>query len=200
MMNILLAIVLGGLFGFALYKSGASNPKRLLSFLRLEDLTLAKVILFGIGFASILIVVTNSLGLFNISNFSIKSVNLGVLIGGLIFGIGFGSVGTCPGTCVAAAGGVDFKKALSAILGGLFGAFAFSLSYGWFVDLGLFSAMDFGKLTLFQISEKYPSVFGLGFLGLLLVGILLVVIAWFVPKKPFDKNSEYNLNNKAKNL
>lgn len=199
-MNILLAIMLGGLFGFALYKSGASNPKRLLSFLRLEDLTLAKVILFGIGFSSILIVITNSLGLFNISNFSIKSVNLGVLIGGLIFGIGFGSVGTCPGTCVAAAGGVDFKKALSAILGGLFGAFSFSLSYGWFENLGLFRAMDYGKITLFQISDKYPSVFSLGFLGLFLAGALLVAIAWFVPKKPFEKSLQYNLENKAKNL
>jgi uncharacterized protein len=184
-MNIFLAIILGSLFGFALYKSGAANPRKILSMLRFEDLSLMKIILFAIGFSSILIVAANSLGIFDISNFSIKSVNLGVIVGGLIFGIGFGTVGTCPGTCMAAAGGgINLKKALSAIVGALFGAFFFSLSYGWLNSLRLFKTMDLGKLTLFNISEKYPSVFGLGFFGLLLSGIILAGIALMIPKVP----------------
>jgi uncharacterized protein len=181
MMNILLAIILGSLFGYALYKTGASNPKKLISMLRLEDLTLMKIILFAIGFSSIIIVVSKGLGIFNTGNFSIKSTNLGVITGGLIFGIGFGSVGTCPGTCVAAAGSINFKRALSAILGGLFGAFTFSMAFGWFDSLGLFRALDFGKLTLFKISEKYPSVFEAGFSGLLLSGLVLIGIASILP-------------------
>jgi uncharacterized membrane protein YedE/YeeE len=180
-MNIILAILLGGLFGFALYKSGASSPKKLLTMLRLEDLTLAKTILFGIGFASILLSVAALVGIFDIGHLSIKGANLGVIIGGLIFGIGFGAAGTCPGTCVAAAGSKGIKQAISAVLGGLLGAFTFSLSYGWFKGLGLFSAMDLGKLTLFNVSDKYPALFNGGFAGLLAAGVILAAVAYVLP-------------------
>ncbi len=180
-MSIFLAIILGGLFGFALYKSGASDPKKLMATLRLEDLTLMKTILFGIGFASILLSLASLIGIFDLSHLSIKSTNLGVILGGLIFGIGFGAAGTCPGTCVAAAGSDGIKKAISAVLGGLLGAFVFSLSYGWFKDLGLFSTMDLGKLTLFNISDKFPALINIGFSGLLIVGIILSAIAYALP-------------------
>jgi uncharacterized membrane protein YedE/YeeE len=180
-MTIFLAIVLGGLFGFALYKSGASNPKKLLAALRLEDLSLMKIILFGIGFASILLAITSIAGLFDISHLSIKTTNLGVIIGGLIFGIGFGAAGACPGTCVAAAGSNGIKKAISAVIGGLLGAFVFSLSYGWFENLGLFDMMNAGKLTLFNISDKFPSVINLGFSGLLIMGLIMTAVAYIMP-------------------
>ena len=48
-MNILLAVILGGLFGFALYFAGASHPKKLVSMLKLQDISLMKIILFAIG-------------------------------------------------------------------------------------------------------------------------------------------------------
>ncbi len=182
-----MAIILGGLFGFVLYLVGASNPKKLISMLRLQDLYLMKTIIFAIGFSSVLLFFANLFGIFDISHLSIKSTNLGVVVGGLIFGIGFGWVGTCPGTCVAATGSGGFKKAISAVIGGLFGAFAFSMSYGFFKNLGLFNTMDLGKLTLFNISEKYPSVFDIGFSGLLIVGIIFMVIGVILPQKPFSK-------------
>lgn len=182
-MTIFLAIVLGGLFGFALYISGASNPKKLLATLRLEDLSLMKTILFGIGFASVLLALSSLVGLFDIGHLSIKTTNLGVIIGGLIFGIGFGAAGTCPGTCVAAAGSDGIKKAISAVIGGLLGAFVFSLSYGWFENIGLFNAMNAGKLTLFNISDQFPSVINLGFAGLLIMGLILTAIAYVLPTK-----------------
>ncbi len=180
-MTILSAIVLGGLFGFALHKSGASDPKKLLAALRLEDLSLMKTILFGIGFASILLSISSLVGLFDVSHLSIKTAHLGVILGGLIFGIGFGIAGTCPGTCVAAAGSDGIKKAISAIIGALLGAFVFSLSYGWLQGLGLFDAMNLGKLTLFNLSDSFPSVINLGFSGLLIMGILLAGVAYFMP-------------------
>ena len=183
-MQILLAIILGGLFGFALYFAGASNPKKIIQMLRLQDLSLMKIIVFAIGFASILLFLANLVGIFQISHLSIKGVNFGVILGGLIFGIGFGSVGACPGTCVAASTGDGFKKALVTVLGGLVGAFVFSMSYGWFKGLGLFSAMDLGKLTLFNVSDKYPALFNIGFIGLLVTGILFIAVAIILPTKP----------------
>lgn len=195
-MNILLAVVLGSIFGFALYKSGAADPKKILAMLRLEDMTLAKTILFGIGTASILMSLAYMIGILDINHLSIKTTHLGVITGGLIFGLGFGSVGACPGTCVAAAGGTGFRKALSVIIGGLTGAFTFSISYSWFKKLGLFDAMNLGKLTLFNISDKFPSLFNAGFIGLLAVGLLIATVAYMLParlrtEKAVNKHSVY---------
>ena len=180
-MQIVLAIILGTIFGAVLYWVGASSPKKLIAMLRLEDLTLMKIIVFAIGFASVLLSVFSLLGWFNIGHLSVKAMNLGVVIGGLLFGIGFGTVGTCPGTCVAAAGSGGAKKAISAILGGLFGTWLFSVTYGFWKNIGLFQTMDLGKLTLFQISEKYPAVFDIGYWGLLAVGIIFMAIAALLP-------------------
>lgn len=185
-MKIILGLILGGLFGAALYYVGASNPKKLISMLRLQDLTLMKIILFGIGFGSVLLSATALLGGFDISHLSIKSTHLGVIIGGLIFGIGFGGIGTCPGTCVAAGSSGGGKKAISAILGGLLGAFTFSITYGYFKEIGLFDTMNLGKLTLFNISDQYPSVFSTGFIGLLIVGVLFMGLGAIIPNKGFD--------------
>ena len=49
-------------------------------------------------------------------------------------------------------------SAISAVIGGLLGAFVFSLSYGWFKDLGLFDSLNAGKLTLFNISDAFPQL------------------------------------------
>lgn len=181
-MEILLAILLGGFFGFALSYVGATGFKNILKMLRLEDLSLAKIILFAIGFSSILLSLSAMLGIFDISNLSIKTMNLGVIVGGLIFGVAFGAVGTCPGTCVGAMGSNGLKKAISAILGGLVGAFAFSMSYGYLKELGLFETLNMGKVTLFNISEKYPSIFNIGFIGLLVVGLIFMIMGYFIPK------------------
>ena len=151
--------------------------------LRLEDLSLAKIILFAIGFSSVLLSISSLLGIFDTSHLSIKTMNLGVIIGGLLFGIAFGAVGTCPGTCVGAIGSNGVKRAVAAVIGGLVGAFAFSMSYGYLKELGLFETLNMGKLTLFNISEKYPSVFNVGFVGLLVIGILFMGTAYILPKR-----------------
>lgn len=183
MRDIILAIILGGLFGYALYQAGAADPRRLQSMLRLENLTLMKIILFAIGFASVLLAAAIGIGIFDISHIHIKAVNLGVVIGGLLFGFGFGWAGTCPGTCVAATGTGGVRKAIAAVLGGLTGAFAFSMTYEYWNKLGLFDVMDWGKLTLFNISDKYPSVFNFGFVGLLIMGALFMAAACFIPQQ-----------------
>lgn len=180
-MRLVLAMILGYLFGYVLYLTGASSPKKLIAMLRLQELTLMKIILFGIGFASTLLSIAALLGIFNTDHVSIKSMNLGVVTGGVLFGIGFGTVGTCPGTCVAATGSGGYKKAFGSVIGGLLGAWTFSMTYGFWKDMGLFSALDVGKITLFQIADKYESVFSFGYTGLLAVGILFMAAAFLLP-------------------
>lgn len=182
-MNILLAVFLGGLFGYALYTVGAAKRSNIRSMLRLENLELMKIILFAIGFASSLLALTTWMGFFELKHLSIKEMHAGVLLGGLIFGVGFGALGGCPGTVLAALPYTNKIKTLAMIFGGLFGAWAFSLSYGWWQEQGLFAAWNLGKLTLFQLSEAYPAVFVWGPEGLLFLGALLMLTAWLIPKQ-----------------
>lgn len=181
-MKVIEGLILGMFFGGALYYVGASNPKKLLGMLRLQDLSLAKIIFFAIGFGSTLLSIAALLGIFDLSHLSIKTTHLGVIAGGLIFGIGFGSIGTCPGTCMAATASGGKGKAIASVIGGLLGAFVFSMTYGYFKEMGLFNIMNLGKLTWFGISDKYPSVFEVGYMGLLGTGILFMLIAGILPE------------------
>lgn len=183
MKDIILGIILGSLFGFALYYAGASQPKRLLQMLRLQNLALMKIIVFAIGFGSVLLSIATLIGIFDLSHLNIKPMHLGVILGGLIFGIGFGLAGTCPGTCVAGLTSGGFRKGFSAFIGGLAGALLFSLSYGGLKKIGFFDVVNFGKLTLFQVSEKNPSVLNIGFGGLFVLGALFMLAGIMIPEK-----------------
>ncbi|MDO5294485.1 MAG: YeeE/YedE thiosulfate transporter family protein [bacterium] len=181
MKDIILAIFLGGFFGFSLYFVGASNPANILSMLRLKKLRLMKVIVFAIGFGAFLVGLTGLFGVFPVTHFNVKTTNLGVIVGGLIFGIGFGYGGTCPGTAVAGIADVAYKKSISAVLGGLLGAFVFAISYKAIASTGLFSALAVGKVTLFHISDNYSSIFRIGMPGLLMLGVCFMGIGYFLP-------------------
>ncbi|MGX5377776.1 DUF6691 family protein [Ligilactobacillus sp. LYQ135] len=178
---ILLAIPLGMFFGFSLYYVGATNSSKIIDMLRLKDLSLAKIILGAIGVGSLTIGVIGLLNLFPTSHFEIKPLNIGVLLGGLVFGIGFGLVGSCPGTAMASLF-TNFKHAIWVILGGITGALTFSNSYSYMKELGLVSKFNFGKLTLFDISSKSFSLSHLGISGLIIWGAILIIIAIIIPK------------------
>ncbi|MDO5725656.1 MAG: YeeE/YedE thiosulfate transporter family protein [Tissierellia bacterium] len=174
-------ILLGLFFGFSLYYIGANNYHNILDMLRLRNMTLGKIIFFAIGFAAFLTGISAKLGILDIGHFSVKTMHLGVVIGGIIFGLGFGAIGRCPGTCPAAIGAGDFREAILAFVGGLIGAFLFSLSYGKFKAMGIFEKLNLGKLTLFKISDKFPAVFNLGHQGLIIMGIIFMLLAYIMP-------------------
>ncbi len=177
----LTSIFLGAFFGFALYYVGTNNNSNILNMLRLRNLTIGKIIFFAIGFAAVLTGLSAQFGLLDISHFSVKGMHLGVILGALIFGIGFGLVGRCPGTCPVAISGGYLKRGLWTLLGGLMGAFAYSLSYGKLEETGLFKLLDWGKLSLFYLNPETPSVFKISYLGLVVMGLLFMLAAYLMP-------------------
>ena len=181
MTEVILAICLGGLFGYALYTVGAAKRSNIRSMLRLEQLSLMKIILFAIGFAAALLALAAYVELLDLKHLSIKPTNAGVILGGLIFGVGFGTLGSCPGTSLASLPYGNKVKTLGMVLGGLVGAWAFSMTYAWWVEQGLFATWNQGKLTLFQISDAYPALLPGGCEGLFLFGCLLMGIAYILP-------------------
>lgn len=188
-MEIILAMLIGLLFGFVLQKSGAANPQRIIDMLRLKDFHLMKAILLGIGLSSLLLFAMLALGLVDNNNLSVKTAHLGVIIGGAILGLGWAVAGFCPGTGVVAAG-ARRKDALFFILGGLMGAFIFILAYGFSEPTFIFNKLGGGKATLAETGvEQYltlippiPSIIVAG--GLAMV---FIFIAWKLPGKKEGK-------------
>ena len=92
-MEIILAVLLGTLFGFVLQRIGAADPDKIINMLRLKDLRLIKTIIAGIGGSSILLFAGMVTGLMDNSHLSVKSMYWGVIVGGAIFGLGWAMSG-----------------------------------------------------------------------------------------------------------
>ena len=191
MSHVILAGIFGLLFGFILQKSGASNPQRIIDMLRLKDFHLVKVILFAIGLSSLALFALSTLGIID-AHFSVKTAYVGVMVGGLIFGLGWAVSGFCPGTSVAALG-TGRKDAFIFVGGGLIGAFIFMLIYGSIKDTALFDKLFGGKATLANTGvEKYttlidtiPATYVAG--G---IAVLFIALAFLLPEKsPEQSNS-----------
>ncbi len=184
MLDIILAIVIGTAFGFALNRVGATNPQYIINMVRLKDLHLMKVILFAIGFASALLFLGLSVGLLDAGNLSVKASYIGVVIGGALLGVGFAIAGYCPGTGIGAAatGRID---GIVFVIGGLIGAFAYTLTHGAISATGLLDNLFGGKVTLAATTnEKFGHLVDAlpGPALALLLSVLLMGIAFALPK------------------
>lgn len=91
-------LLAGVAFGFILQRVGALYDN-ILKMLRLLDLKIAQFMFFAVAVSLVGIYTLNSLGVGSITNLPLHP---GVLVGGLVFGVGFGLTGYCPGTVIGA--------------------------------------------------------------------------------------------------
>ncbi|MEX0999224.1 MAG: DUF6691 family protein [Thermodesulfobacteriota bacterium] len=182
-MQIILAIILGTLFGFVLHRVGASNPQRIIDMLRLKDFHLMKAILFGIAVASALLFIGMATGIIEPSHLSVKTSYWGVIIGGLVLGLGWAIAAYCPGTGVAALGG-GRKDAIFFVLGGFAGALIYMLIYTNAKTTGLLEEILGGKSTLALTETSYPALIENipGIAVALGIAVLFGIIAWVLPR------------------
>jgi len=183
-MNIVLAIILGVVFGFALQRVGANNPQNIINMLRLKDLHLMKAIFFAIGISSAGLFLLMALGVISSGHLSVKSSYIGVIVGGAMLGLGFAVSGYCPGTSLTAL--ADGRKdALFFVGGGLIGALLYTLVYGSIMESWLFAEIAGGKVMLATGSEKFEPLLPMvpGALLATAIGIIFMLIAWKLPEK-----------------
>lgn len=162
----------GVVFGFLLQKGRVLRYDKQLAALRLQDFTIVKFMLAHIVVAMVGVYLLYDLGLVKLA---IKPTILGgVVVGGLIFGLGWGLVGYCPGTAVAALG-EGRLDALWAILGMLTGAGLYAEAYP-FMKSTLLTLGDYGKITL-------PQVLGVNhWLVIGAVVALIFLLLWLLEK------------------
>jgi uncharacterized membrane protein YedE/YeeE len=116
------------------------------------------------------------LDLFGLAHFSIKPTYvIGLLTGGLIFGVGFALAGYCPGTALCALS-EGKKDAGVTIIGGLIGALAYTFVYPTLKPL-MVDPLALGKLTLVQFLP-WPAIF-----TALTFALALGLFAFFLPKQ-----------------
>lgn len=163
------ALLIGVGMGFFIQRVRASSPGMIARNLRLENLSVIKFMALTIAIGMIAVYVL-SLVMPAQMHFDIKPTYVvGVLLGGLVFGVGFAVGGYCPGTCVVGIG-EGRKDAIVAILGGVVGALVFTLVYTAVVA-PIVKLMDLGKITMADVLHL-PAIVVALVLGAIFIGVI----------------------------
>jgi uncharacterized membrane protein YedE/YeeE len=147
MTTLIYGLVTGILFGFLLQKGRVLRYDKQLGALRLKDMTIVKFMLSAVLVGMVGIYLLNDLGL---AKLSIKPMIFGgVVLGGLIFGVGWGLLGYCPGTSLGALGEGRWDS-IWGIVGMLCGAALYAEAYPT-MKATVLTWGNYGKLTLPQV-------------------------------------------------
>jgi hypothetical protein len=152
MSTLLCGLLTGMIFGFLLQKGRVLRYDMQLGALRLSDMTIVKFMLTTILVNMVGVCVLRDLGQ---ARLSVKPTLLGAdILGGIVFGLGWGLLGYCPGTSGGALGEGRWD-ALWGILGMLLGAGLYAEAFPW-LKTTVLTWGDLGKLTLPQALGVNP--------------------------------------------
>lgn len=187
-MSLLVAIIVGLLmgiaFGFALEKSRVFEPGMIVGQMQLRNFIMLKVFLSAVATGAVVLAVLNGFGFVKLQPKA--ALYAADIIGGLILGIGITLAGACPGTTLAQVG-VGYRDALFTLAGGLLGAVAFSYAQPWLS--ASFLAAGGGKIT-------FPDLLGIpywaGALGF--AAILIVVLALLESRRSWQAEMGLNVD------
>ncbi len=125
----LLALLLGGGFGFALERAGFGSSRRLAGVFYLADMAVVKVMFSAMVTAALGLSCCVAFGWITLERiFLMPTIYAAQIVGGLLFGVGFAMGAWCPGTAAAglAAGRID---ALVFLLGSVGGSILFNEAF-----------------------------------------------------------------------
>jgi hypothetical protein len=172
-MSLIYGIVTGIIFGFLAQKAQVLRYDKQVGALRFIDMTILKFMLSAIVVGAIGIYLFKDLGVIKLS---MKETSIGALVvGGLLFGIGWGLLGYCPGTAVGALGEGRIDG-LWGILGMLSGGALYAAIYP-FMKAHIIGIGNYGKISLPQITAINHWV-----VIVALTAISLLLFRWFEKK------------------
>ena len=143
-LQLIIGLGIGIGFGFCLQKGGVTNYNVIIGQLLFTDFTVVKIMLVAMLTGMISVHLLKSLGLAELHP---KPGSFGSsVIGGLIFGVGFGTLGYCPGTVAGAVAQGSLDALFGGVVGILIGAGIFAALYPK-LEKGILKKGDFGTLT-----------------------------------------------------
>jgi uncharacterized membrane protein YedE/YeeE len=168
-----LGLIAGVIFGFLLQKGRVLRFDKQIGAMLFKDMTILKFMLSAIIVGSVGITLLAQNGVITLSH---KPMNVGaVLIGGALFGIGWGIMGFCPGTSVGAVA-EGRLHAIFAVIGMITGAAIYAELYPYFKTT-ILAWKDFGKIGLPDVLGVSPWV-----IVVALWVVSLGLFAWFEKK------------------
>jgi len=148
----ILGLVTGILFGFLLQKGGVLRFDRQVGALMFRDMTVIKFMFSAVMVGSVGLQLLAEAGAITMSH---TAMNGGaVVVGGLLFGMGWAVAGFCPGTAVGALGEGRWH-ALFVIVGMLVGAALYAEAYPT-LKVTVLAWKDYGRMTLPQLLKISP--------------------------------------------
>jgi hypothetical protein len=169
--QLFLGLVMGVLFGFFLQKGGVTKYNIIMAQLRLTDFTVLKIMLSAVIVTMLGISILYPKGRIKLSPKSGSIRN--AVIGGLIFGIGFGTLGYCPGTIVGAIGNGSMDGLLGGLIGIVIGSGIFASMYSTLQQKHILIEDQCSNQSLFYSMKGHPLRYTLPFAFVL---VLLMVI------------------------
>jgi uncharacterized protein len=150
--SLLVAVVIGFLFGFVLERAGFGDSRNLTNIFYFRDMRVLRVMFSAMVTTAVGIVILKWLGLFDYSmllDYSLLKTYLWPqLVGGILFGLGFVVGGYCPGTAVV---GITSGKLDGLVfLGGMVvGIWVFAAGFPLWGSF--YKSSDLGRITLPQL-------------------------------------------------
>lgn len=173
--QLMLGLLFGVVFGFLLQKGGVAKYEVLMGQFFLTDFTVIKIMLTAITVGMLGVFALRALGL---AELHVKPTRYAANVaGGLLFGVGLGLLGYCPGTGVAALGQGNYD-AIAGILGLMAGSYVYAETSGYLAST-IQKIGNRGEIMLPDLLGMRLAVFLAVFVPLLVLG--LFVMAWLAP-------------------
>ena len=161
---IVVGLLMGIVFGFALEKSRVFEPGIIVGQMQLRNFIMLKVFLTAVATGAVVLAALNGFGFVKLQPKA--ALYAADIVGGLILGVGITLAGACPGTTLAQIG-VGYRDALFTLVGGLAGAVAFSYAQPW-LNRTLLASGD-GKIIFTDLIGIPYWVGALGFAAVLVI-------------------------------
>lgn len=137
--------VIGIFFGLFLQKGGVTDYNVIIGQLLLKDFTVVKIMMTAMLTGMVGVYFLKGIGLAELHP---KPGSVGAsVIGGLLFGVGFGILGYCPGTGAGAFGQGNMDAFVGGVIGIMIGAWIFAGLYPR-LEKTILHKGDFGDVTI----------------------------------------------------
>jgi len=171
-LQLVYGLLIGIAFGFLLQKGGVTKYDVIIGQLRLIDFTVVQIILTAIIVTMLGISFLYPKGIINVKTKGGSIRNS--IIGGLIFGVGFGLLGYCPGTVAGAVGNGYIDAITGGLLGMITGSIIFAFIYPSLKEKKVLIEDKFSQVSYFDKVKGSPFKITIPF-ALVLIMVLFLI-------------------------